>query len=127
MKKLKPKQCKDKLLTVSKYKFVLCFENVSWPGYVTEKIIDCLVAGTIPIYLGANDIDQFVPRGVFIDQREFSSNEQLYKYIESMSEADAMKIINAGTEFLRSAEGLEFSYEWFAEKIAELVLQEGNT
>lgn len=36
-----------------RYKFTIAFENQSYPGYVTEKIADALMAGTVPIYWGA--------------------------------------------------------------------------
>lgn len=39
-----------------KYKFVIAFENSSHPGYVTEKIINPMFAGAIPIYWGAPDV-----------------------------------------------------------------------
>ena len=34
------------------YKFNICFENSSYPGYLTEKLIDAYNAGCIPIYWG---------------------------------------------------------------------------
>ena len=34
------------------YKFNLCFENASYPGYMTEKLIQAFGAGCIPIYWG---------------------------------------------------------------------------
>lgn len=38
---------------LSKYKFYLAFENTNERGYVTEKVFDALLAGTIPVYLGS--------------------------------------------------------------------------
>lgn len=37
------------------YKFVICCENTVLPGYITEKIINAMLAGSIPIYYGASD------------------------------------------------------------------------
>lgn len=37
---------------LSQYKFNLCFENSISEGYVTEKLFQALVAGTMPIYWG---------------------------------------------------------------------------
>lgn len=37
---------------ISQYKFHLCFENVSSPGYLTEKLWTAFAAGTLPIYWG---------------------------------------------------------------------------
>lgn len=34
------------------YKFNLCFENSSYPGYLTEKLFDAFAAGCVPIYWG---------------------------------------------------------------------------
>ena len=34
------------------YKFNICFENSSYPGYLTEKLMDAYNAGCIPIYWG---------------------------------------------------------------------------
>ena len=39
----------------SKYKFVLALENVNSRGYVTEKLLNPILAGSIPIYYGSSD------------------------------------------------------------------------
>lgn len=41
-----------KRIAINKYMFYLAFENKIEKGYVTEKIFDGLLAGTVPIYLG---------------------------------------------------------------------------
>lgn len=38
---------------LSQYMFYLAFENTIEEGYVTEKVYDGLIAGTVPVYLGA--------------------------------------------------------------------------
>lgn len=43
---------KDKSSWQKEYKFSLCFENSSTPGYLTEKLIQAYAAHTIPIYWG---------------------------------------------------------------------------
>ena len=40
----------------SKFKFVLTMENGFRKGYVTEKIINAFVAGSIPIYWGITNM-----------------------------------------------------------------------
>jgi hypothetical protein len=43
------------------YKFVLSFENTpETPGYFTEKLVNPVLAGSIPIYWGAPDIGRHV-------------------------------------------------------------------
>lgn len=42
----------NKIKTLGKYKYSLCFENTYTPGYVTEKIVDSFLGGSQPIYWG---------------------------------------------------------------------------
>lgn len=41
------------------YRFSVIVENVREPSYITEKLIDCLICRTIPIYWGAPDVGDF--------------------------------------------------------------------
>ena len=47
-------------------KFVLSMENSNVPGYVTEKILLPLVAGSIPIYYGTKDIYEIFDESCFV-------------------------------------------------------------
>lgn len=42
----------NKIEWLKSYKFNLCFENSSYPGYLTEKLFDAFLAGCVPIYWG---------------------------------------------------------------------------
>ena len=77
-------------------------------GYITEKLFDCLYAGTIPLYLGAPDISQYIPANVYIDCRRFSSWDEMWHYVRDLppSEADAFR--TAGRAFLQSEMGRRF-------------------
>lgn len=84
----------DKIDFISKYKFNIAFENNSYNGYTTEKIVDAFIAGTVPIYFGnplihkefnpksfvnitsKNDFAKAVERII-----EINSNIKLYKSI----------------------------------------------
>jgi hypothetical protein len=118
---IKPIPCDDKVDTLSGYKFSICFENTSYPGYVTEKIIDCLVAGTIPIYIGAPDIDDFVPAEAFIDMRKFKSWVDLDDYINIITEQQAAEMITAGRGFLNSEQGARHTFEAYAETVFDYI------
>ena len=49
----------------SRYKYSIVIENVSKVNYFTEKLIDCLLFKTIPIYFGDPEIGRhFNPRGI---------------------------------------------------------------
>ena len=81
-----PSSCPDKLSALGDCRFSLILENCVYPGYVTEKIFDAFRAGTVPIYLGAPDIDDFVPPNCFIDFRRFNNPDSLWKELTEMSE-----------------------------------------
>ncbi len=51
----------DKRTLSKRYMAILAAENSIEDDYVTEKVYDGLVAGAVPIYYGAPNIDQFVP------------------------------------------------------------------
>jgi hypothetical protein len=52
----------DKKAYLARCKFTIAFENESHPGYATEKIIEPLLMGSIPIYWGDPQIeDDFNP------------------------------------------------------------------
>ena len=47
------------------YMFSVTIENSSYETYWSEKILDCFTSGTIPIYHGSPDIDEFFnPDGI---------------------------------------------------------------
>lgn len=106
----------------AKSKFSICFENArDIPGYVTEKIFDCLFAGCVPIYWGEPAIENMVPKDCFIDFREFISDPDpyraLYSYISGMSEARFKQYQQAGHDFLTSSRFAPFTSQAFAESI----------
>ncbi|KAF9622541.1 hypothetical protein IFM89_031945 [Coptis chinensis] len=51
----------DKVETLKRYKFSLSFENSNEEDYVTEKFFQSLVAGTVPVVVGAPNIMDFAP------------------------------------------------------------------
>ena len=113
--------CDDKHELLSRYKFTIAFENTAYPGYVTEKVIDAIVAASVPVYLGAPDIVQQLPAEAFIDARAFSSPEEISARMEQMAESEAAVMIEAGQKFLRSSQGQRHTYEGFGEWIVSLV------
>jgi hypothetical protein len=48
---------KTKLDKLSEYGYSLAFENSIGEGYVTEKLLHALAAGTLPLYYGSKDAD----------------------------------------------------------------------
>ncbi|WP_282134441.1 glycosyltransferase family 10 domain-containing protein [Seonamhaeicola maritimus] len=69
---------KNKLDFIENYKFVMAFENSSFAGYTTEKILEPIAKNCIPIYWGNERIDlDFNPKR-FINVHDYKSEEDLY-------------------------------------------------
>ena len=56
----------DKWDALYPYQFSLAMENSSQPDYWTEKIMDCYLACTMPVYYGCSNIDKYFPKDSFI-------------------------------------------------------------
>ena len=100
--------CTSKYEVMRHYAFALCFENMEMKGYITEKIFDCFYAGTIPLYWGASDIADLIPRDAYIDVREFTTWGLMYAALVRMSDQEIVSMREAGKAFLRSEQGLKF-------------------
>ena len=75
----------DKQAAMKLYKFHFCFENSVYKDYVSEKVYNALSAGTIPVYYGAPNFADYVPRNSVIDVREFASPKALAEYLIMLS------------------------------------------
>lgn len=111
--------------TLSNYKFAICYENAQMiPGYITEKIFDCFFASCVPIYWGAPNITEHIPADCFIDRRNFDSHEELYNFINNMSE-DEYNTIQVNIEnYLFSEKANPYKAETFAHTIVQHVLSD---
>jgi hypothetical protein len=70
------------------YKFSICYENASYPGWLTEKMLDAMFAGSVPIYQGDPEVAKLVPTAAFIDKRNFRDYDTLYAYLKGMPPAE---------------------------------------
>lgn len=51
----------DKWSALYPYKYSIAVENFRSPYYWTEKIVDCLLAWTMPLYCGCSLIERYIP------------------------------------------------------------------
>ncbi len=71
----------DKMSFLRSFRFNLAFENTSSPGCVTEKLVEPLLAGTIPIYWGAPDIGREFNPGCMINVSNFATEAAAIEHI----------------------------------------------
>jgi len=104
------------------YRFALCYENIrDEPGYITEKIFDCMRADCVPIYWGASNIIDYIPSDTFIDRRRFATNEDLENYLVQMSEGEYEGYRAAIRGFLASDRFLPFLEDAFADQVVRVL------
>jgi len=110
----------DKVRTISRYRFALCFENnASEPGYVSEKITDCFCARCVPVYYGSRGTDELIPRDAWVDLRDFRSFGALKAFLCGMDEARYRGYIKAIDRFMAGERLDYFSMEHFYGAIAD--------
>lgn len=98
-----------KIQTLSEYRFAITFDSYTMQrGYISEKIFDAFFARTIPVYMGADNVLDYVPEQCFIDVRDFGSYDELYDYMSSMSEPEFNNRLRAIEKFLSSRTFREF-------------------
>lgn len=76
---------------MAKYMFYFAMENApACAGYATEKIWMALARGSIPVYMGAEDIEEIMPaKNAFVDMRKFDSPEALGEELRSIARDEA--------------------------------------
>lgn len=90
----------DKDAVVTEAKFGIAYENMRYDDYVSEKIYDVMNAGSVPVYLGAPNVSEFIPQNCFIDRTKFPNNEALYQYLKNMDEETYKSYIACIREFV---------------------------
>lgn len=73
---------------LNRYKFNICFEAASNPGYVTEKILHAYYARTIPIYWGSQTIGVDFNPVSMINVHSFKSFEECVDFVMKVDSDD---------------------------------------
>ena len=111
----------DKRSVLEQYKFAFCLENSIFEGNITEKIFDVMFAGCVPVYLGAPDIIDYVPKNALIDMRDFCSYGELETFLRTMNEETYNGYSKAIEAFLTSEQYQRFSQERYAQDVLAIL------
>jgi len=81
---MSPNRVAGKIEFFRRYKFTLAIENSIWPGYMTEKLVDPMYAGSIPIYVGDPQAKlSFDPAG-YVDFTCFSTMKDMLDFVREL-------------------------------------------
>lgn len=106
-------------------KFGVCYENTKdLPNYITEKIFDCMMEGCVPIYWGANNVLDFIPKDCFIDRRDFKATSDLHDFLVFMDRKSYEQYQANMAQFLTSSSADPFRAETFVAKLVDAITQD---
>jgi hypothetical protein len=104
------------------YKFSICYENASYPGWLTEKMLDAMFAGSVPVYLGDPEVAKLVPATAFIDKRKFPDYAALYAYLKNMPSVEYEGYRRAIHQFVHGDQIKPLGAESFTEMILREII-----
>lgn len=121
-------EVKDKGDVLKRSKFSYCYENSrDLSNYITEKVLDSLVNGCVPVYWGADNVLDYLPEKCFIDRRKFNSTAAVHEFLLAITEQNYAEYQRNIFEFLKSEAAIKFSSEYFASYIVENILNDLKT
>lgn len=85
-----PDGVKDKHAFQSEHKFSIAYENASYPGYTTEKLLEAFAAHTVPIYWGDPLVKNIFNEKAFICAHDYPNMEALIQRIREVDEDDTL-------------------------------------
>jgi hypothetical protein len=104
-------------------RFSICYENSRGsPGYVSEKIFDCLTSGCVPVYIGTTHSKPTIPEDCFIDGDAFATPHEMLACLERIDAGHFAMYQQAIREFLSSTAAQRFTNEhWCDTLVAEIL------
>ncbi len=115
-----PVHAKAEVLT--RARFAIAYENVQGsPGYITEKIFDCLVHGCVPVYLGTPGAAASIPAACYIDASAFAGERELIDFIAAVDEPRFAAHQAAIAAYLASPAAQRFSNEQFTRTLVDTI------
>lgn len=72
---------KDKLGFIRNYRFCIAIENTSSPGYTTEKLVEPLLAGCIPLYWGDPEVGRDFNPDCMVNLSDFADFEAAIAHV----------------------------------------------
>lgn len=91
----------SKIRYLSKYKFNLAFENSDSSGYITEKLSDCYLGNTVPIYFGSCGNPAPFPKESMICVHDYADDDALIARIKEVNENDELYLAMLAANPLR--------------------------
>jgi len=108
----------DKSEALNHYMFSVVLENAQYDDYFTEKLTDCFATGTVPVYLGSDNIgNYFNTDGMIIVPKDI---EGINSIVNSLTPEMYYSRMDAIKDNFERVQKLQMADEMLIEKIKEL-------
>jgi hypothetical protein len=106
----------NKMDFIKDYKFVISFENSTYPGYTTEKLIEPMLVNSIPVYWGNEEVGKDFNSNSFIHVNQYGSYKDVIDRLVEL-DRDEEKYMQLAMQpwFHNNKVPHEFSQESFAD------------
>ncbi len=105
---------------MARYKVAVCLENMNEPHYFTEKMVEAVSAGCIPVYRADPTVaSTFLEGARWFDPRDYADNPELT--LEAALEADSGEVAEANRKWLLRAAVRETHHERVFRRIANIL------
>jgi hypothetical protein len=91
------------------YQYSIAIENSRLPYYFTEKLMDCYLAFTMPIYLGGTNMKDFYPEQSYIDLEKYD----YLSFVEIIENAIANNLAEKNRDAIMEARNLVLKHYQF--------------
>jgi len=79
-----------RILQMGQYRFVFILESILEDNWICPELSQALLSGAVPIYLGAPNVNEFLPHAqAIVNVRDYSSPEELAEYLISFEDPDS--------------------------------------
>jgi hypothetical protein len=107
----------DKHEIIRQSKFSLVIENDN--HYVSEKLLDALLGGSIPIYFGGKFDDIGIPNDAVVSG--LSNTEDIVNFLERVTESEIQHYLESAQSWLNSP---AFYHQWFGDTVFATITDE---
>jgi hypothetical protein len=90
---------RTKAEVANRYRYIICFENSFYPGYVTEKILDAWLLGCIPLWAGF-DRARLLNPAAYINLWDFADMDAMVERIAELERSPESIDVMAGQPLL---------------------------
>ncbi len=111
----------NKQTFLESYKFTIAFENARYPGYTTEKLVEPMLANSLPIYWGNPAVERDFNTRSFINCHDYDTFEEVIDEIIHLDSDDGRYIARMKEPWLINNTDSEYTQDDYSTMFFERV------